>query len=195
MPEQPSNRDKREGQTKERPSIPSTPLPDRRGDQDHPQGWRAQPAPDRPGAPPSKPPGLRNIGPPFIWFVLILLALNIWVTSLTPSGPERIRVPYSPTFLTQVKGGNVESISSKGETIQGTFRHEFKYPPEGEDSKVSKEFSTEVPTFANTDALTAALEAGDVPGNAKPPAEGRSVIANPLPRFCPPPLLVGRFAW
>jgi cell division protease FtsH len=195
MPEQPPNRDNREGQTKDRPSSPSTPLPDRRGDQDHPQGWRVQPAPDGRGAPPSKPPGLRNIGPRFIWFVLILLAINIWVTSLIPSGPERIRVPYSPTFLAQVKGGNVDSISSKGETIQGTFRHEFKYPPEGEDSKVSKEFSTEVPTFANTDALTAALEAGDVQVNAKPPVEGRSFIANLLLGFGPTLLLVGLFIW
>src|SRR3954465_6921322 len=195
MPEQPSNRDKREGQTKERPSSPSTPLPDRRGDQDHPKGWRVQPAPDGRGAPPGKPPGLRSIGPRFIWFVLILLAINIWVPSLIPSGPERIRVPYSPTFLAQVKGGNVESISSKGETIQGTFRHEFKYPPEGKDSKISKEFSTEVPTFANTDALTAALEAGDVQVNAKPPVEGRSFIANLLLGFGPTLLLAGLFIW
>src|SRR6476661_6767527 len=85
---------------KERPSSPSTPLPDRRGDEDHPQGWRVQPAPDGRGAPPSKPPGIRSLGPRFIWFVLILLAINIWVSSLIPSGPERIRIPYSPTFLT-----------------------------------------------------------------------------------------------
>src|SRR3954464_14412592 len=140
MAEQPPHRDNREGRTKERPSSPSTPLPDRRGDQDHPQGWRVQPAPDGRGAPPKKPPGLRNIGPRFIWFVLILLAINIWVTSLIPIGPERLRVPYPPTSLARVKGRNVESVSAKGEPVKGTFRHEFKSPPEGEDSKVSKEF-------------------------------------------------------
>src|SRR3954454_21389673 len=135
--------------------------------------------------PPEKPPSIRNVlGRRFLLFVLILFAINLWVSSLIPSGHERIRIPYSPTFLAQVKGGNVDSISSKGETIQGTFRHEFKYPPTG-DAKVSKEFSTEVPTFANTDALTATLEAGNVEVNAKPPEEGRSFIANLLLGFGP----------
>src|ERR687890_432197 len=103
MAEQPRPRDKRDSGTKERPSSPTTPLPDRKGDREHPQGWRVQPAPDGRGAPPSKPPGLRSLGPRFVWFVLILLAINIWVSSLIPSGPERIRIPYSPTFLAQVK--------------------------------------------------------------------------------------------
>src|SRR3954447_15270194 len=195
MAEQPPNRDNREGQPKERPSSPSTPLPDRRGDQDHPQGWRVQPAPDGRGMPPQKPPGLRSLGPRFIWFVLILLAINIWITSLIPSGHERIRVPYSPTFLAQVKAGNVKEISSRGATIQGEFQHEFKYPPTGKDSKVSKLFDTEVPTFANTDALTAALQEGNVQVNAKPAEQGRSFLANLLLGFGPTLLLVGLFGW
>src|SRR3954467_8282115 len=182
-------------QHKERPSSPTTPLPDRKGDQEHPSGWRVQPAPDGRGMPPQKPPGLRSLSPRFIWFVLILLAINIWVSSLIPSGHERIRIPYSPTFLTQVKGGNVESISSKGATIQGEFRHEFKYPPTGEDSKVSKLFNTEVPTFANTDQLSAELQAGNVQVNAKPAEEGRSFLANLLLGFGPTLLLVGLFVW
>ena len=180
---------------KERPSSPTTPLPDRQGDREHPQGWRVQPAPDGRGMPPQKPPGLRSLGPRFVWVVLILLAINIWVTSLIPSGHERIRVPYSPTFLAQVKGGNVKEISSRGTTIQGEFRHEFKYPPTGEDSKVSKLFNTEVPTFANTDALTAALQEGNVEVNAKPAEEGRSFLANLLLGFGPTLLLVGLFIW
>jgi len=194
MAEQPPSREDREAR-KERPPSPSTPLPDRKGDQEHPQGWRVQPAPDGRGMPPQKPPGLRALGPRFIWFVIILLAINIWVSSLIPSGHERIRIPYSPTFLTQVKGGNVKSISSRGETIQGEFRHEFKYPPEGKGSKVSKLFNTEVPTFANTDQLTAALQAGNVQVNAKPPEAGRSLLANLLLGFGPTLLLVGLFIW
>src|SRR4051812_7576081 len=183
-------------QRKERPSSPTTPLPDRKGDREHPQGWRVQPAPDGRGMPPEKPPGMRNLlGRRFLLFFLILLALNFWITSLIPSGHDRIRIPYSPTFVGQVKGGNVKSISSKGATIQGEFQHEFKYPPTGEDSKVSKLFSTEVPTFANTDQLTAALEQGNVEVNAKPPEEGRSFIANLLLGFGPTLLLVGLFVW
>jgi cell division protease FtsH len=191
MAEQPPNRDDREAQRERRPSSPSTPRPDR----EHPKGWRVQPAPDGRGMPPQKPPGLRSLGPRFIWFVVILLALNLWISSLIPSTHERVRVPYSPTFLTQVKNGNVKSISSRGATIQGEFRHEFKYPPTGKGSKVSKLFDTEVPTFANTDALTAALQAGNVQVNAKPAEQGRSFIANLLLGFGPTLLLVGLFIW
>jgi cell division protease FtsH len=180
---------------KERPPSPSTPLPDRTGDQEHPKGWRVQPAPDGRGMPPQKPPGLRALGPRFIWFVVILLAVNIWISSLIPSGHDRIRVPYSPTFLAEVKKGNVKSISSRGATIQGEFQHEFKYPPTGKDSKVSKLFDTEVPTFANTDALTAALQEGNVQVNAKPAEQGRSFLANLLLGFGPTLLLVGLFVW
>src|ERR1700712_3975980 len=88
---------------KERPSRPGTQPPDR----EHPQGWRVQPAPDGRGAPPQKPPGLRNIGPRWLIIVLALFAINFWVSQLIPSGHERIRVPYSPTFLHQVEIGNV----------------------------------------------------------------------------------------
>jgi cell division protease FtsH len=171
------------------------PTPDRKDDHDHPKGWRVQPAPDGRGMPPQKPPGIRALGPRFVWFVLILLAINIWVSSLIPSGHERIRVPYSPTFLTEVKQHNVESISSTGTTIQGEFRHEFKYPPTGKDSKVSRLFSTEVPVFANTDALSAALQEGGVEVNAKPPEQGRGFLANLLLGFGPTLLLVGLFIW
>ena len=195
MAEQPPSREDSE-QRKERPSSPTTPLPDRKDDREHPQGWRVQPAPDGRGAPPQKPPGLRAaLGPRFLIFVLVLFALNFWISQLIPSGHERIRVPYSPTFLGQVRGSNVDSISSKGTTIQGEFRHEFKYPPTGKDSKVSKLFSTEVPVFANTDELSAALEKGNVQVNAKPPEEGRSFLANLLLGFGPTLLLVGLFVW
>src|SRR3954465_2953776 len=145
MADEPRNRNDREAR-KERPPSPTTPLPDRKGDQEHPKGWRVQPAPDGRGMPPQKPPGLRALGPRFIWFVVILLAVNIWISSLVPSGQEGTRVPYSPPFLTEVKQGNVKSISSRGTTIQGEFQHEFKYPATGKGSKVSKLFDTEAPT-------------------------------------------------
>src|SRR3954471_21660419 len=194
MAEEPRRRNDREAQ-KERPSSPTTPLPDRQGDHEHPKGWRVKRAPDGRGMPPQKPPGLRALGPRFIWFVVILLAVNLWISSLIPSTHERIRIPYSPTFLTEVKQGNVKSISSRGTTIQGEFQHEFKYPPTGKGAKVSKLFDTEVPVFANTDQLTAALEAGHVQVNAKPAEQGRSLIANLLIGFGPTLLLVGLFIW
>ena len=37
------------------------------------------------------------------------------------SGEPRVKVPFSPYFLKQVEAGKVKSISSKSDTIQGTF--------------------------------------------------------------------------
>ena len=37
-------------------------------------------------------------------------------------------VPFSPYFLEQVKGGQVGSITTKGDTIQGTFKNKLRYP-------------------------------------------------------------------
>jgi cell division protease FtsH len=190
MADQPPSRNEREAR-KERPSSPSTARPDH----EHPKGWRVQPAPDGRGMPPQKPPGLRALGPRFLWFVVILLALNLWLTSLIPSTHERVRIPYSPTFLTEVKGGNVKSISSRGTTVQGELRHEFKYPPTGKGSKTSKLFDTEVPTFANTDELSGLLQTHGVQVNAKPAEQGRSFLANLLLGFGPTLLLVGLFVW
>src|SRR3954464_15302395 len=141
--------------TPPRPQGPPAPAPHR-----HPSGWRVQPAPDGRGAPegdkPRSPFG--GVGRRWVWIVLLLLAINFWVTSLIPSGHERVRVPYTPTFVQEVKAGNVEEISSKGATVQGTFRHAVKYPPTGEDTKTSKYFDTEVPAFANTDELSSLLQ-------------------------------------
>ena len=127
--------------------------------------------------------------------VLVLFAINFWITSLIPSGHERIRVPYTPTFIQQVERNNVDEISSKGTTVQGTFKHEFKYPPTGKDSKVSKYFDTEVPTFANTDQLSNLLQQHNVTVNAKATDQGRSLLANLLLGFGPTLLLIGIFIW
>jgi cell division protease FtsH len=192
MSDQSPSREDR-GARKERRPLPGAPLPDRKGDQDHPQGWRVQPAPDGRGMPPQKPPGLRALGPRFLVFVLVLLVINIWISSLIPSGQERVRIPYTPTFLEQVKKGNVASISSTGTAIQGQFRHAFKYPATGKGATVATLFATEVPTFADTKQLSAELQAANVVVNAKPPDQGRSLLSNLLLGFGPTLLLVGLF--
>src|SRR4051812_8880703 len=177
--------------TRERPSGPTPAPPDR-----HPSGWRVQPAPDGRGAPEEKrrsPFG--GIGRRWVILVLVLLAVNFWISSLIPSGHERVRVPYTPTFVQEIKGGNVSEISSKGATVQGTFRHEVKYPATGDDSKTSKYFDTEVPAFANTDELSGLLQEHNVTVNAKPAEEGRSFLANLLLGFGPTLLLIGIFVW
>jgi cell division protease FtsH len=171
---------------------PSTP------ERQHPSGWRVQPAPDGRGAPPPerpRPSWRAGIGRRWLIIVVVLLAINFWISSLIPNGHERIRVPYNPTFIQQIERNNVEDISSKGTTVQGTFKHEFKYPPTGKDSKVSKYFDTEVPTFANTDQLSNLLQEHGVTVNAKPAEEGRGFLANLLLGFGPTLLLIGIFVW
>ena len=174
-----------------------TPAPPSSPGRQHPSGWRVEPAPDGRGAPPPEPPKSfwGGLGRRWVVIVLVLFALNFWISSLFPSEKERIRVPYTPTFLAQVRAGNVDEISSRGATIQGSFKQDVKYPPAEKDAKSSKNFDTEIPTFANTDELSRLLQDNDVTINAKPPEEGRSLIANLLLGFGPTLLLIAIFVW
>src|SRR5947199_10270515 len=80
-------------------------------DHRHPDGWRVQPAPDGRGAPPNQQSPFRSFGWRFFAFLAVLLALNVWISTLIPSGHERVRVPYTPTFVQQIQANNVKSIS------------------------------------------------------------------------------------
>jgi len=96
-------------------------------------------------------------GPGFLIFFLLLLLFNIVLTSTLQTQPARVRIPYSPTFLAQVNAGNVSSISSKGTTVQGSFRTAVRYPASST-SAPTKLFVTEIPEFANNNALLALLQ-------------------------------------
>ena len=50
--------------------------------------------------------------------ISVLLVVNIWAAN-NAFRHHRVRVPYSPFFLQQIKAGNVESITSTGTAIQG----------------------------------------------------------------------------
>ena len=165
------------------PRTPPPPAPDGK------PGWRVSPAPDGRGKPPEKPPMLPFGVRRFFGIVLLLLALNWLFVAIFAPAEERIRVPYTPTFLKQVRAGNVKEISSKGETVQGDFKKEVKY-----DDKSATHFETEVPTFADTDQLSKELEENNVTVNAKPPGD-RSLWETLLFSFGPTLLIVGLFIW
>src|ERR687896_2308949 len=100
---------------------PRTPLPPRdpkRGD------VRTERAPER-------PPMLPWSGRRFITILAVLFLLNWLIVAIFAPAEERIQVPYNPTFLTEVREGNVEEISSRGETVHGEFREPVEY--EGEE--------------------------------------------------------------
>ncbi len=159
------------------------------------RGWQVAPAPDGRGMP--KRPGERppHRRPGFLWFVLLLLALN-WISVLAfqPStGEQRVTVPFSPFFVEQVKAGTVSSISSKGDSVEGTFKQKLSYPPSGKKAVSTKQFATQVPSFWNGSALTSLLQEKGVTINAKSTSTSESLLAELLLGFGPTLLLVGLF--
>src|ERR671914_2102663 len=156
---------------------PRTPLPPRdpkRGD------VRTERAPQR-------PPILPWSGRRFLTILAVLFLLNWLIVAIFAPAEERIQVPYNPTFLQEVRQGNVEEISSRGETVQGTFREQVRH--EGEEAD---KFETEIPTFANERELSQLLEQENVTINAEPPGE-RSLLETILFSFGPTLLLVALF--
>ena len=117
--------------------------------------------------------------------VVALLALNLWISSQALSPNSRVKLPYSPTFLTQVKAGNVTNISSTGDAIQGTFAHPVKYPANSTTATPTTEFSTQVPSFADNSALQNLLQQYGVTENAQSPDNGPSFIESLLFGFGP----------
>src|SRR5580704_969379 len=158
------------------------------------RGWRVAPAPDGRGMPdpPARRPPHRSRG--FVWFVLVLLLLNLSsVLLVRPAGQQRVKVPFSPYFVSAVQAGRVASIASKGDTIQGTFKVATRYPAAGPQAESTTLFSTEVPTFWNDNQLTALLQSHDVQINATSPTQGGSLVASVLLGFGPTLLIVGLF--
>jgi cell division protease FtsH len=160
------------------------------------RGWQVAPAPDGRGMPeqqPSKPPPHRRMG--FLWFVLILVAIN-WLSLLLihPSTSEpRITVPFKPFFLTQVQNGKVQMISTKGDTVEGKLKAKVKYPAHEKEAPSTKLFTTQVPTFWNGSQLTTLLKEKNVTVNAKSTSESKSLLAELLLGFGPTLLIVGLF--
>jgi len=161
------------------------------------RGFRVSPAGDGRGQQPAKGrtgPRFPKVGGRFLAIVLALLAVNyISVALLAPAEEPTVRVPYSPLFLDQVRGGNVDKISSQGTTVEGEFKKEVRYPPDDKEAEPRKLFETEVPTFADTDVLSQVLRDNDVTINAEPINDGRGLLPTLLFSFGPVLLLVGLF--
>ena len=167
-------------------AVPPAPMRQDKG------RWRVVPAPDGRGMPDEHKPK-----PPHRWrgfwiVVAVLLVINVLSVLMVRSSQPRVKVPFSPYFLDQVEAGRVKSISSKGDTISGTFTRQLVYPV-GSKTKPTTLFSTQVPTFWDNAALTRQLQAKGVEVNAKNPNPGRSLLSEVLLGFGPTLLLVGLF--
>ena len=124
-------------------------------------------------------------------WIIALLAVNYWAASRATQAHPRIRVPYSPFFLQQVRGNDVASITTKGTAVQGTFTVAKSY----EGSKKTTLFETEIPTFANTNALSDLLQEHKVVVNAKPLDTGAPWWESLLVGFGPTLLFIGLIYW
>src|SRR4051812_41486555 len=138
---------------------------------------------------PERPPMLPFSGRRFITILLALFVLNWLIVAVFEPPESKIKVPYNPTFLTEVRSGNIKEISASGNTIKGDFKKDVSY----KDDK-AKRFETEVPIFANRRQLSSLLETQNVTINAEPPGE-RSLLETLLFSFGPTILLVLLFVW
>jgi cell division protease FtsH len=177
------------------PEKPTTPTAGR-DDSAPPERppWRVTPPPERSGggAPEGSGggPGLGRRTGIVVLVIVALLGLNYWIASMAVQPHERVQVPYSPFFLQQARAGNVKEITSTGTTVQGTFRSPVRY-----EGTRTTEFSTEIPEFANNDALSKLLQSEHVVVNAKPLDTGPSLWATLLFGFGPTLLLVLLMVW
>ena len=148
-----------------------------------------------PAAPPAAPPG-GPAAPPrprfrFSWrlaaLFAALLVLNVWISGRATQSATRVRIPYSPFFLDEVRAGDVVSITSQGTAIQGVFKTATSYAG----SKASTEFQTEIPAFADTTSLSDLLQTKAVVVNAKPLAGSLPWWESLLLSFGPTVLFIG----
>jgi cell division protease FtsH len=159
-------------------------------------GWRVTPAPDGRGQRGNSgggggpgPPSRATIRWLAVAIVLAVLALNFWISSQALKPASRVQIPYSPTFLQQVKSDNVSQISSTGDSIQGTFKNDVRYPSNSSANPTTL-FSTQIPSFADNSQLSQLLQQHGVTINAHPANQGPSFIAELLFGFGPTLLLV-----
>ena len=167
------------------------PAPDDSGG----SGWRVDPAPDGRGAGRER----RRLIPNrrvLLSVVVALLALNLVISFVTGLPDPREHVPYQPFFVDQVEAGNVEEISSRGDSIEGELEERTLYDPPGDDDVEDVErFKTQVPQFIDRRGLTRLLEEQQVVINAESPDAARPLWLSLVIGFVPTLLLVAVFIW
>jgi cell division protease FtsH len=144
------------------------------------------------GSSPTPPQRPRfRVGAAWIVLALVLLAVNLYAGVRAMQPASRVRVPYSPFFVQQVSAGHVKEITSKGTAIQGTFTANESYAG----SKPTTRFQTEIPTFADNNALSSLLQRKGVVVNAQPLDTGAPWWQNLLLGFGPTILFLVLLFW
>jgi len=163
-------------------------MPSRRSQEASSPPWRVEGMPDSKQGQQGGRPNWRRF-----WLILLALLLLNWLLVSALSSAVRPTVSYT-FFWTQVNANNVQTITSTGDTIQGTFRHQVAYSSGSGGSQQVQQFTTQRPTFAN-DNLLGKLQANGVTVNANPPSQGTPLWEELLLWFGPALLLGGLLAW
>jgi len=129
--------------------------------------------------------------------MVVLLVLDLFISSraLSPNSP--VKVPYSPTFIAQLKDHNVKSVNSEaaasaGGSLSGTFRKAVRYP-DNSTGKTSKNFTTYIPLYYERQQLNSLLTADGATQNASNPNKGTSLLEEIVVGFGPWLLLMAVF--
>ena len=144
--------------------------------------------------------GLWQRQPLWLIFLTVMIA-NYVVTHLFFPASSSITVPYT-FFKQQVQAGNVENVSSTGDSIRGTFKTEVTYPPQSSTASPqlpkpakgasSTQFVTQRPVFADQDLERRLDETGVVVTAVD---ENASSWFTLFVGFGPTLVLVGAFVW
>ena len=149
--------------------------------------WRTEGLPNGAGNKPRRPKWARLVSG-FAAAYLVFFLLTTLQDRLV--GDTQV-VPYTE-FTDQVEKRNVDQVFSRGDTIQGTLRQPALLP--GSAGASYTRFTTERPTFAQDDLLTA-LERSGATVSATPVVPERGLWLNLLISLAPFLLLVGFYYW
>jgi cell division protease FtsH len=105
----------------------------------------------------------------------------------------RVEIPYRPTFIAQLRDGNVATITAKGLGIEGTFKKAVRYPDA--EAPATTKFSTEVPEFADRAELDQLVQELGVRVTAEPAVRETPLWLSVLMYFGPTLLLFGLWYW
>ena len=174
-------------------------------------GGRA-PGSGQAGAPPTMQ---QNMPPKRAWltFFIVLLANYMLVRYLFPGPEAPIIVPYT-AFKQEVARGNVDSIYTKGESIEGRFAAPVTWPPPGGEAtppergeaksrsdqlnqlppRTATTFTTTLPVFVGPDFESFLID-NKVEISAVPIQSGGSALSTLLFGFGPAILIIAFYVW
>jgi cell division protease FtsH len=123
--------------------------------------------------------------------LLALVALDLWVTSTIAPGTRSIKIPYAPVFVTQVRSGNVASVTFAGDSISGSFKRAVR-DAANPSSRAATAFTTRQPPPPGDPTLIAVLRRHGVRVSAT--SESRT-FGSLMFELAPTLLLVGALIW